>query len=1327
MKFAKVHFYMITNLLLLFSFLSIFVFVPAGSAEEINDGLKIVIVSHETNALVNANQQLKEEGYSFSLKIFNPKYAEDEERKKDLQQALAQADIILLDMIGNKTLNALSPMFSDLKEQKILVTRSVDVSSEIPRADTSWDEALAPYFSYGGVENMRRLLLYLLNNFGEINVSQKLEPVVLEGSFAYHPAADKVFNTYEQYKSWYEESGKYQPGAPWIGILTYDSSYKNADFKMYTDLLQELEKNGANAILVFAGGDNIKAVRDFFMDDGKSRIDCLLAATYFNFVYGRPEEGIKLFQEMNIPIMTPIYSRQLDKWENDISGISDDVPWQVAFPELEGRIEPVLIGGSKVVGTDKDTGAIIEQKVAIPNRVERIAKRAINWAKLRHKPNHEKKVALIYYNYGGGKDGISASYLNVERSIAEILKSLKKEGYTVKESLPSEELLEKMLASGRNVGSWAPGELEALVQNGAITIPVEQYLKWFEELPQELQEKVEDEWGPAPGNIMVYNNELVLPGIMLGNVFIGPQPMRGWGDEPDKITHSPTLPPTHQYLAFYFWLQKEFKADAVVHVGTHGTLEWLPGRSVGLGKNDWPDVLLGNIPNIYPYIVNNPGEGTQAKRRGYAVIIDHLTPPMVKPELYGELEELMMLLSNYEVEEAKSDTKRLEQLKEEILEKIKSNNIHNALGLDLVNTEFSRIFSQVEEYLFEMKSELMPYGLHTFGKPPRDDLLEEMTRSIVEYDPETRKDAAGEIKNNLYMTTREIDNLLKALEGQYIEPGLGRDPVRIPDVMPTGANFFSFDPRTVPDKAAWETGKKAADRLLENFLAQKGRYPEKVGIVLWATETMRSQGETVAMILRLIGAEPNWDKRGRVKGVNIVPIEELGRPRVDVVVTMSGLFRDTFSYMAEVLDEALRKVALLEEKPQDNWVRKHFAEDLIYYQQQGLSYEESKFLAGARIFSEAPGTYGTGVAEMTEATSAWEDSSELAETYLSRMSYIYGKNAYGKKADTVFQKTLNGIEVATQIRDSLWGVLDNDDVYQYLGGLALAAEEVSGKNVSIYISNTRNARNPRVESIKRFLSTELATRVFNPDWIEGMLKEGYSGSTTINKHIGHLFGVDATMKAVDNWQWQQVAETFVFDENIRQQLTPHSLQSLIGWTVEAARRKMWDADEETLSKLADTYIQSVIKYGVVCCHHTCANIVFNQWIAQHATLSANKIDEFAKTFQKATNNSLNLIKVTVHEEGIEPVSEIKPKKKAIKNKLLSLEKESKEAIQVGDTEEQNKPKPKAYEIKVVEKEESSATSESSVTFYALLGAFLFALIFVAGYVIFNNKKSRRSI
>lgn len=1196
----------------------------------------LIISSSETYVqnFVDTYKQLKNEGYYFNLHYFGLNEVEDPQKQEKIRAAANKADIIALQMISSSSkVDIIRNLISGTSALKILGIRSSNLN--LPNIDLN-DTITRQYWEQAGQENVRRFQLYLLQSVGmNLKPGENVTVVKWPDQFIFHPEATyadsfliggiPLFKTWNEYITWYKSKGIYKENAPWVGIVAYDSSLKGGNSEMQVELLKSLEQKGINVMLIFAttkGRLNLTSM--YFKDGNVTRIDALIASLGFTYVSGNSTKSIELFKDLNVPIFAPVYTSDLEGWEESSTGITSEVYWQIAQPELEGRIEPILMGGIETTGIDPETGIVLKHYKALPERIDRVTERVKNWIELRKLPNSEKKLALIYYNIGGGKDGVSASYLDVVSSIDNILKALNGTNYTVPGNFSSKDIVNLMLNAGNNVGSWAPGELEKVVNAGAITIPLETYLAWFNSLPETLRNEVIKEWGSAPGNVMVYNDKIVIPGIMLGNLFLGAQPMRGWGEDPDKITHSPSLPPTHQYIAFYMWLQNQFDANAVIHLGTHGTLEWLPGRSVGLGSDDWADVLLGNMPNIYPYIVENPGEGTQAKRRSYAVIIDHMIPPMVLSGLYPDLAKLSDQIRFYH--DATTEQRKLE-LQKVITGMIKNLHLDEDLQLKMESTPFNEIVDKFEHYLEELSKTMMPYGLHTFGKPLEGDLLEQMIESIVIFDPANRDNKAfrDSLREKLSQNY-EMQNLLKALNGEYIPPALGGSPIRKTDVIPTGMNFYSFDPRYAPDQASWEIGKKMADELLQDFYKTNGHYPETVGVVLWSIETMRTNGQSVAMILRLMGLEPTYASSGYFNGVKVTPISELKRPRVDVIVTISGLFRDTFSYTIEILDDAFRSVSKLNESANDNYIRKHYFEDLIKYQSQGMSLEEAEIYAMARIFGPPAEDYGTGLSELTTTTSGWDNQTDLVDTYLARMSYFYGRNINAKSGLEAFKSQLTRIEATVQVRDGLYGVFDNDDVVQYLGGLTMAAKSLSGKNVQIYIANTRTT--PKIETLSTFVNNEIRTRLLNPKWAEGMLKNGFSGAHEINDNVENMFRWNAIQPdSVNDWMWQQVVEKYVFDVNMRNQLiqaNPHAFKSLAAWALEAARRGMWNPDAAPLTQLKDLYLDANIKYGVTCCHHTCANMAFNQFVVMGSSLSINQLQQFADTLFKATGKAVTV-------------------------------------------------------------------------------------------------------
>ncbi|AUB58379.1 cobalamin biosynthesis protein CobN [Methanobacterium sp. MZ-A1] len=1197
----------------------------------------LIISSSETfvQNFVDSYKKLKNEGYYFNLYYFGLDEVTDTEKQEKIREAANKADLIALQMISSSSkVDIIKDLISASSAQKILGIRSSNLN--IPGIDLN-DTVTKNYWAQGGEENVRRFQLYLLNSVGmELKTGENVDVVKWPDQMVYHPNATSsdvsmigglpLFKTWDEYFTWYKNKGLYKENAPWIAIVAYDSSLKGGNFEMQVELLKSLEAKGANVMLIFAttaGRLNLASM--FFKDaNNNTRIDALIASLGFTYVSGNSSKSILLFEDLNVPIFAPVYTSDLEGWEDSSTGITSEVYWQIAQPELEGRIEPVIMGGIETVGIDSETGIVVKRYKAIPDRIERVTGRVMNWVELRNLENSAKKLALIYYNIGGGKDGVSASYLDVVSSIDNIIKSLNSAGYNVPANFSSQDIVNLMLNAGNNVGSWAPGELEKLVNAGAITIPLETYLAWFNTLPETLRNEVIAEWGHAPGNVMVYNNSIVIPGIMLGNLFLGPQPMRGWGEDPDKITHSPSLPPTHQYIAFYMWLQNQFDANAVIHLGTHGTLEWLPGRSVGLGIDDWPDVLLGNIPNIYPYIVENPGEGTQAKRRSYAVIIDHMIPPMVLSELYGDLASLSDQIKFYH--DATTDQRR-QELENIMVGMIKDMHLDEDLQLDLESTPFNEVVDKVEHYLEELAKTMMPYGLHTFGQALEGDLLEQMIESIVSFDPVNRDNQTYRDELRLKLSQNyEMENLLRALNGEYISASLAGSPIRKTDVIPTGMNFYSFDPRYAPDKASWEIGKKMADDLLQDFYNANGHYPESVGVVLWAIETMRTNGQTIAMILRLMGLEPTYASSGYFNGVKATPLSELNRPRVDVMVSMSGLFRDTFSYTVELLDDAFRMVSKLDESNTDNYVRKHYLEDLEKYLAQGMDVEDAELYAMARIFGPPAEAYGTGLSELTTTTSGWDDLSDLVDTYLARNSYFYGRNINAKSGLNAFINQLTRIEATVQVRDGLYGVFDNDDVVQYLGGLTMAAKYLSGRDVQVYIANTRTT--PKVETLSTFINNEIRTRLLNPKWAEGMLKNGFSGAHEITDHMENMFRWNAIQPdSVKEWMWQSTVETYMFDSAIRSQFlsaNPYAFASAAAWALEAIRRGMWTPDAATTTQLKDIYMNAIHEYGVVCCHHTCGNVDFTNFVVVGSSLSSEQLQEFAAIMEAATGEPVTL-------------------------------------------------------------------------------------------------------
>lgn len=1180
---------------------------------------------------LDSNIALRNEGYYHNLRFFTPEdiTSATDEKLAAIKEYVTKADTIILEMIGVSNADTIYNIVKDTTVPKIAL-RCSSTFNLTSYSDIDITDSLRGYWDGSGSENMARFQLKVLSDVGMyIDPSRTITNTTYPDVFMYHPDSPIAsFTNFDDYIDWYKTKG-YSADKPTIGILMYQSHFNNGNGDMPVSLLRSLEEKGMNVLLVVAKSSNPArqaAVENFFTSNGKTIINALIMCMGYNVVLNKPVESAQLFDNLGIPVFAPIYASNLETWEESTTGAANEVYWQVAQPEMEGRIEPILMGGVETSDEiDEYTQIAIKRYKPLEDRIERVTQRVVNWVNLQYLENADKKVGIIYYNLAGGKDGVTASYLNVEESISNVLAALKESGYYVEGDTNVESLVRLFVTAGNNVGSWAPGELKSLVEAGAIQIPVEQYKKWFAALPSELQHEVIEKWGDVPGNVMIYNNNIIIPGRMFGNIFVGAQPMRGWGEDPESITHSTTLPPTHQYIAFYMWLQENM--DAIIHMGTHGTLEWLPGKAVGLSGTDWPDVLLGNLVDIYPYIMDNTGEGTQAKRRGNALIIDHLTSTFIESGLYGDLSELNEKISQYKLT---TEDNRKTALKVEIIELIKTLDLQTSLELDL-NGDFDSVLNRVESHLMDITSALIPYGLHSFGDALSGDELEQMINSIVSFDPENRNNT--EYKNALrekLSSNYEMQNLLNALRGIFINPLLGGDPVRKgSDILSTGYNFYSFDPRTVPDKAAYAVGSLLAEDLITSYQAEHdGQYPETVGVVLWSTETMRTMGQSIGMVFRLMGLEPVWDSSGRLKSYTIINSTTLGRPRVDVLMSISGLFRDTFSYVIELLDDAARAVAKLDETTDENYVAKHYQEDLNKYTQQGYDGKTSEFLAGSRIFGEAPQTYGTGLSALIPATTGWNDLSDLVDTYMNKMSYIYARGNFGEQSIDAFTNTLRNVDATIQVRDNNYGLYDNDDVFQFLGGLTAAARSVSGEDVQAYIGNTRKPT-PEVVTLKEFNDMELSSRINNPKWVDGMLNEGFSGANTITKHVEHMFGMDALLgDTISDTQWNSVAKTVLNNKEAYTKANSYAYAGALGYFIEASRRGMWNGPKELVQQVVNEYINTVAEYGVVCCHHTCANIEFNKLIAAMASVSPDTLKKYITAVETATGQNLGITVLT---------------------------------------------------------------------------------------------------
>jgi cobaltochelatase CobN len=842
--------------------------------------------------------------------------------------------------------------------------------------------------------------------------------------------------------------------------------------------------------------------------------------------------------------------------------------------------------------------------------------------------------------------------LDTPASAVALLRAMRAAGYDTGDfPEDGDELVHRLIAAGGHDVEWLTEEQLA---GAPARVPLAEYESWFAALPSPLRERMVTAWGEPPGELYVDGTDIVLASLRFGNVTLLIQPPRGFGENPVAIYHDPDLPPSHHYLAAYRWLVRE--ADAVVHLGKHGTLEWLPGKGLGLSSECAPDAVLGDLPVVYPFIVNDPGEGTQAKRRAHAVVVDHLVPPMARAETYGDMAKLEQLLDEYATVQA-LDPAKLPAVRAQIWTLIQAASLHHDLGVAQAPDDFDGFVLHVDGYLCEIKDSQIRDGLHILGAAPAGearvnlvlailraaqvwggrtalpglrhalavhcglsevdggfagdparllslvdgpsrtpadvlDLVEAVARRLV-----LRADAASwnveglveaelgapapdvqavldfaatEVVPRLDATTGELDAVLHALAGGYVPAGPSGSPTRgLVSVLPTGRNFYSVDPKAIPSRNAWDVGVALADSLLERHRADTGEWPRTVGLTVWGTSAMRTQGDDIAEVLALLGCRPVWDDASRrVTGFEVVPLAELGRPRVDVTVRISGFFRDAFPHVVALLDDAVCAVAGLDEPAPDNYVRAHALADRAEHGDWRR--------ATTRIFGSKPGAYGAGLLPLIDARN-WRDDRDLAEVYAVWGGYGYGKGLDGRAARDDLERVYRRVSVAAKNVDTReHDIADSDDYFQYHGGMVAMVRALRGTSPAAYIGDSHVPAAVRTRSLAEETRRVFRARVVNPRWVEAMRRHGYKGAFELAATVDYLFGYDATAGVVEDWMYESLAASYVFDPGVRDFLAksnPWALRGITERLLEAAERGLWaQPDQATLDGLRAAYL-----------------------------------------------------------------------------------------------------------------------------------------------------------
>ena len=1180
---------------------------------------------------------------------------------------------------GKKSLSCFDDLVSKLEMAGVPIHAQATASEhdteliKLSTVDNDVFRSISRYLNYGGKDNFKGLLIYVANRFGGADyVAAEPKRPIWDG--IYHPDFDHVPTLEEYLKQ------KHVDGRPTVGIWFYNGLWQSGNTAFVDRLIAEIEGQGANVIPLFMyslkdvelgtkGADWV--MENYFIRDGRPIIDVLISLLMFSLSIWSSDEKKTIAAEkivekaadvdddvflkkLGVPVIKAILTYNTRKdWEDSMKGLNPmDVTMSVALPEFDGTLITVPVAARERTKRDPLTGAKAAIFEPIDERIQKIVRLSLNWARLRHIPNEEKRVAIIFHNYPPRNDRIGSAFgLDSPVSVWNILRDMQRAGYRL-DQLPDngQTLIEEVRDGVTNDRRWSsPAEM---AKKAIDTVSEDLYRKWFAELPASVQDKMTTAWGEPPGELFAHKKSLIIPGIINGNIFIGLQPPRGFLEDPAAIYHSPDHPIPHHYYAYYRWIRDVFKADAVMHIGKHGSLEWLPGKSVGLSQSCFPDIAISDLPNIYPYIINNPGEGTQAKRRSYCCIIDHLVPVMHNADAYDEMAELEVLLHDYQHALAE-DPGKVPDLRKSIWEKVCEAKLDHDLEVDekIAFSDFNGFLDRLHEYIHEMADTQIRDGLHIFGEPPEGSRLDEflvaltrlsngnvpsMRESLAEllghdYDMllSTRGRGGGHIIEEIHKlslrlverfhqedfnperiqaiedevlgkksrkmegvleyigtslnprieaTTGELSSVLSALEGSFILPGPSGAPTRgMADILPTGRNFYSVDPQAIPSPAAWRVGMAQGDALLERYLKDEGRYPESVGMIIWGTGTMRTKGDDVSEVLYLMGVRPVWeDRSGRVVGIELIPMAELGHPRIDVTLRISGLFRDAFSNIVALIDEAVEMVAGLDEPHEENYLARHVAEDTKDKIAQGIDPVQAKVEACYRIFGCRPGAYGAGVCEAIDSKN-WKDEHDLAEIYIKWGGYAYGRQNYGITVPDDFRRRLSRLDLTVKNEDSReYDMLDGDDFYSYHGGMIAAVKALKGELPRSYSGDSSDPDRVKIRSTIEETKHIFRARILNPKWIESMKRHGYKGAGDMSRMVDIAFGWDATAEVLEDWMYEELANRYALDEKMQEWLksvNPHALLNISERLLEAIDRDMWNATDDMKQKLRDVYLE----------------------------------------------------------------------------------------------------------------------------------------------------------
>ena len=1055
-----------------------------------------------------------------------------------------------------------------------------------------------------------------------------------------------------------------------VGIMFANAQMVYGNVDSLDELIRQIDANGMQSIVAACSFDAMRApggteeiFRTYFMDGDRPLIDVMISLTGYANI-NRADGNIPNLDEescfrrlIDVPVIYGMsyYGKFMDFEIEKVGMKKNDFTSNVVYPELDGCVISV-----PVAYTTKEEP---KKSVPIPERIDHICRLAKAWGRIRRKPVSERKVAIMMWQSRPNSGMIgSAAGLDTIESVSDIIQRMSSLGYVV-DNCPADgrALIDEVLENITN--DLDNQSTESIREKAADLVSKNDYEKDYLNIPEWDREMTKNNWGDPVGEIMTDKGKIIIPGLLKGNVFVCYQPMRGWAEKMEQNIHDPLLFTQHQYNAYYWWIKNVFKADMIFHMGTHGTLEWLPGLNVGLSEKCDPDYVLDAVPNIYPYTINDPGEGVQAKRRAESVLVGHMPPAMARGDVHGDLNEVEIQLQDYFRLRGTASEATRKELVNQIYEAVKGKNMLKDLDLDGDKDPgpegFEEHIIDLHKYIEDIEEALIRADLHIIGRPPKDHHFDEMVYSLTRLDNgdvRSLRDAFGEntgidiqaalaepsgigkdgmvnseiirrvdaeeqefitkmrvefdndpskaipyiekihghisddlrrsieytcdfIIPNVRRMTYELDHMMDSLDGRYIIPGPSGSPVRgNADILPMGRNFYSLDPECVPTKTSWEIGKKMADQMIARYVEDKGEYPREVGIVIWATDMMTTGGDDAAYVLWLLGLKPIWSKvGGQVVDLEIIPVKELGRPRLDVTLNITGLFRDTFPSTIDLLDEAIKMVAELDESDEDNALAANLRKDIVEDVLAGMAPDEARERNSVRIFGEALGTYGNGVGNLIES-GKWDETKDLADIYADLSSYGYVKGNYGRPMKREFMRRFGKVTATIKNAPSReFDILDIDDVWQYLGGMNAFVRTYGQKGAVTYMGDNSDPKKTKIRGTQEELRFLFRSKVTNPKFNSGLMEHGYRGASEMAKITEYTMAWGATSDIAEDWMYEALVDTYLKDKDVHEwmkDVNPYAVMNILNTLYEAIRRGLWNATDEYKDLLKEFYMEA---------------------------------------------------------------------------------------------------------------------------------------------------------